>query len=169
METKYVAGFHHCSNQHLRRAEVFGGTARSYNSVTTYDMQHEADVRRPMVALMSRPNRSRSEDRARSDQDFSGLGAGTDRRCCSRVLNGCWLSLSYRGQYEVHRVVWARLVNMSESGAMVQTFLPIKTGSFVRVFGHALLAGNAYIRHCSRRSWGYRIGIEFATSLTERV
>jgi hypothetical protein len=96
--------------------------------VTTYDMQHEADVRRPMVALLSRPNRSRSEDRAPSDQDFSGSGAGTDRRCCSRVLNGCWLSLSYRGQYEVDRVVWARLVNMSESGAMVQTFLPSKLG-----------------------------------------
>jgi hypothetical protein len=53
---------------------------------------------------------------------------------------------------------------MSSSGALVQALQPIRIGSRVCIVRwDGLLVGTMYVRHCSRRGLGFKIGLEFAT------
>jgi len=61
-----------------------------------------------------------------------------------------------------------RVLNMSASGALVEALRPIAVGSQVRIQANELLVGTAYVRHSTRRSWRFRIGLEFATAVRNR-
>ncbi|MCU1276090.1 MAG: hypothetical protein JWO48_3521 [Bryobacterales bacterium] len=64
----------------------------------------------------------------------------------------------------------ARAVNMSGSGAMIESLFPIAPGSFIKIRSRQVnvLAGDAYVRHCERQRWTYRIGVEFARPVDKR-
>ena len=63
-----------------------------------------------------------------------------------------------------------RTLNVSRSGMSVQSMLPVKIGSTVRVRAKtvALLNGAAVVRHCERRGLAYKIGLEFHVPLYDR-
>jgi hypothetical protein len=61
-----------------------------------------------------------------------------------------------------------RVLNMSTSGVLVEALRPIAVGSQVRLQANELLVGSAYVRHSTRRSWRFRIGLEFATPVRNR-
>jgi hypothetical protein len=66
--------------------------------------------------------------------------------------------------------MWARAVNMSSSGAMIESLFPIVPGSYIKIRSRhvAVLAGDAYVRHCERQRWTYHIGVEFARPVDKR-
>jgi len=65
-------------------------------------------------------------------------------------------------------MIRGRVLDMSASGALVEALKPIAVGSQVRIQANELLTGTAFVRHSTRRSWRYRIGLEFATPLQHR-
>jgi len=64
----------------------------------------------------------------------------------------------------------ARAVDVSGSGALVETSKPLEVGRLVyfRSKDVDFLAGTAYVRHCTWWGWKYRIGLEFRTALSHR-
>ena len=92
-----------------------------------------------------------------------------NRRRWDRVPVRCWLRLSYQADSGDDRVVRGRALDVSSSGALIQALRPIRVGSRVRIVrGDGLLVGIMYVRHCSRRGWGFKIGLEFAIPFAER-
>jgi hypothetical protein len=92
-----------------------------------------------------------------------------NRRRWNRVPIRCWLRLSYQSPSGDDRVVRGRALDVSSSGALIQALRPIRIGSRVRIVrGDGWLVGTTYVRHCSRRGWGFKIGLEFATPFAER-
>ena len=61
-----------------------------------------------------------------------------------------------------------RVLNMSASGALVEVPRPIAVGVKVYIHANELLVGTAYVRHCTRRFWRCRVGLEFSTPLPDR-
>ena len=63
-----------------------------------------------------------------------------------------------------------RTLNVSGSGMLVQSILPIKIGSVVRIRANMvpMFNGDALIRHCSRSGLIYKIGLEFDAPLHDR-
>jgi hypothetical protein len=86
-------------------------------------------------------------------------------RSCERVPVRCWLKI-----LSSTRKIWARAVNISASGAMIQSLFPIAPGSFVKIRRSQvdLLGGDAYVRYCERQRWTYLIGVEFARPVDKR-
>jgi hypothetical protein len=92
-----------------------------------------------------------------------------NRRRWNRIPIRCWLRLSYQSPSGDDRVVRGRALDVSSSGALIQALRPIPIGSRVRIVrGDGWLVGTTYVRHCSRRGWGFKIGLEFATPFAER-
>jgi hypothetical protein len=92
-----------------------------------------------------------------------------NRRRWNRIPIRCWLRLSYQSPSGDHRVVRGRALDVSSSGPLIQALRPIRIGSRVRIVrGDGWLVGTTYVRHCSRRGWGFKIGLEFATPFAER-
>lgn len=95
--------------------------------------------------------------------------AEANRRRWNRIPIRCWLRLSYQSPSGDDRVVRGRALDVSSSGALIQALRPIRIGSRVRIVrGDGWLVGTTYVRHCSRRGWGFKIGLEFATPLAKR-
>jgi hypothetical protein len=85
-------------------------------------------------------------------------------RTYERFRIRCWLTISVD-----HWRLWARAVDMSGSGALVESLLPVAVGSAVRIRSRvSLLGGQAHVRFCERRGWRYRIGLEFRRPLAAR-
>ena len=88
----------------------------------------------------------------------------------TRVPLRCWVKILVndpeRGQTELS----ARAVDVSGSGALVETSKPLDVGTLVYLRGKEVnfLAGTAYVRYCTWRGWKYRIGLEFCTALSQR-
>jgi len=92
-----------------------------------------------------------------------------DRRRSQRIAIRWWLRLSCAGPNTDCRVVRGRALDLSSSGALIQILRPIRIGSLVRIVrGDGWLLGTMYVRHCSRRGLGFKIGLEFSTPLAER-
>ena len=87
-------------------------------------------------------------------------GNGDARRHRRRPID-CMLSLSWRDQAGNTRFVRARGLDISESGARIESSEPIETNSevFVRVDDYGLV-GCAAVRHCSRRGPKFVLGLE---------
>ena len=85
-------------------------------------------------------------------------------RAQERFRIRCWLTISVR-----RWKLLARTVDMSASGATIESVFPVAVGSFVRMRSPVnLLGGDAYVRHCERRGWIYRIGVQFGYPVTAR-
>lgn len=71
------------------------------------------------------------------------------------------------GEAETHR---ARTLDVSGSGLQVKSRKPLAAGSYVYVRSEQVnfLVGGAYVRHCARRGWAYRVGLEFRRPLPNR-
>jgi len=86
-------------------------------------------------------------------------------RSCERVPLRCWLTI-----LASTRKIWARAVNFTGSGAMIQSLFPIAPGSVVKVRGRRveILGGDAYVCYCERQGCTYLIGVEFARPFNKR-
>jgi hypothetical protein len=63
--------------------------------------------------------------------------------------------------------MFARGINMSKAGALIETEEPIPVGSEVYILARELsLVGNATVRHCTRKGLKFRIGLHFPDPLT---
>ena len=64
----------------------------------------------------------------------------------------------------------AQVLDVNGSGALIETSKPIEIGSPVHTRGEDtnFLAGSAFVQHCTRRVWKYRIGLRFRTPLGDR-
>ena len=92
-----------------------------------------------------------------------------DRRRWNRIQTRCWLRVSYQPPIGDDRVVRGRALDVNASGAMIRAFQPIPIGSRVRIVGgNGFLVGAMYVRHCSRRGWGFKIGLEFSMPFGKR-
>jgi hypothetical protein len=85
-------------------------------------------------------------------------------RAEKRVRIRCWLTLYLHGGR-----LWARTLDMTGSGVSVVSLVPIAVGADVRMRSRvSLLAGSARVKHCNRRGWLYRIGLEFERPVSSR-
>ena len=65
------------------------------------------------------------------------------------------------------RHLMARGINMSKSGALVETEVPIRVGTLVYLKARDLaLMGSATVRHCNAKGSKFRIGLHFPSPLT---
>jgi hypothetical protein len=97
------------------------------------------------------------------------LIATGEARVSERITICCPVILSHGNESDhSRRMIRGRVLNMSASGALVEVLRPIAVGSQVRIQANELLTGTAFVRHSRRRSWRYRIGLEFAEPLRNR-
>jgi hypothetical protein len=74
----------------------------------------------------------------------------------------------YSKEQTGQRYIPARGVNMSRSGALVESEEPVSIGSTVAVKINKLgLMGSASVRHCTIKRGRFRIGLHFANPLTQ--
>jgi hypothetical protein len=91
-----------------------------------------------------------------------------DARVSERILMRCGARLSVESEAGSERTIKGRVLNMSSSGVLLEALRPIAVGSQVRIQANELLVGTAYVRHSTRRSWKFRLGLEFATPVRNR-
>jgi hypothetical protein len=91
-----------------------------------------------------------------------------DDRVSARILMRCEARLSFETDAGSERKIKGRVLNMSSCGVLVEALRPIAVGSQVHLQANELLVGTAYVRHSTRRSWRFRIGLEFATPVRNR-
>lgn len=94
--------------------------------------------------------------------DMPDLITRSDARVSQRIPMRCWARLFYEAEAGSGRTVRSHVLNVSASGVLVEVLRPIAVGSLVRIQANELLAGIAYVRHSTRRSWRFRVGLEFA-------
>jgi len=93
------------------------------------------------------------------------IGLRPDSRASDRHKVRCWVRIS-----SLHRLLWARAVEISRSGATLESLIPIEQGLsvMVRCSSVMMLTGCATVRHCTRRGWRYRIGLSYETPVSAR-
>jgi hypothetical protein len=105
---------------------------------------------------------------AQNEYELAELIAASDARVSQRIPMRCWTKLCFETETGQGRTMKGRVLNMSTSGVLVEALRPIAVGSQVRLQANELLVGTAYVRHSTRRSWRFRIGLEFATPVRNR-
>jgi PilZ domain-containing protein len=105
---------------------------------------------------------------AQNEHEGAELMTATDARVSQRIPIRCGAKLSIETETGQRRRMKGRVLNMSTSGVLVEALRPIAIGSQVRIRANELLVGTAYVRHSTRRSWRFRIGLEFATPVRNR-
>ena len=105
---------------------------------------------------------------AQNEHEGAELITASDARVSARILMRCEARLSVETEAGSERTLKGRVLNMSSSGALVESPRPMAVGSLVRIQANELLVGMAYVRHSTRRSWKFRIGLEFATPVQDR-
>ena len=96
------------------------------------------------------------------------IGTG-EARDSERIHICCPVNVSHGDESDPGRkMIRGRVLNMSSSGVLVEAPRPMAVGSQVRIRANELLVGIAYVRHSTRRSWRFRIGLEFATPVLNR-
>jgi hypothetical protein len=103
-----------------------------------------------------------------NEYELSELITASDARVSQRIQMRCGAKLSFETETGQGRTMKSRVLNMSTSGVLVEALIPIAIGSQVRIQANELLVGTAYVRHSIRRSWRFRIGLEFATPVWSR-
>jgi hypothetical protein len=91
-----------------------------------------------------------------------------DLRVSQRIMVRCEASLCCDAGAGRERTISGCVLNMSSSGVLVEASRPMAVGSQVRIRANELLVGTAYVRYSTRRSWKFRIGLEFATPVRNR-
>jgi hypothetical protein len=104
----------------------------------------------------------------------SGLGQNAARsgtRADSRFHGlkiQCRVTLSWEDAEGHTCSMRVRGLDMSRLGARVESSEPMAPGTFVFLQAPELkLMGGAVVKHCSRRGFNYRIGVEFRNPLTK--
>jgi PilZ domain-containing protein len=92
----------------------------------------------------------------------------SDARASERIPMCCEASLCCEAGAGRERTIRGFVLNMSSSGVLVEAPRPMAVGSQVRIRANELLVGTAYVRHSTRRSFRFRIGLEFATPVRNR-
>jgi hypothetical protein len=105
---------------------------------------------------------------AQNEHEGAELMTATDARVSQRIPIRCGAKLSVETETDQGRTMKGRVLNMSTSGVLVEALRPIAIGSQVRIRANELLVGTASVRHSTRRSWRFRIGLEFATPVRNR-
>ena len=96
------------------------------------------------------------------------IGTGKARDS-ERIPICCPVNVSHGDESDPGRkMIRGRVLNMSSSGVLVEAPRPMAVGSQVRIRANELLVGTAYVRHFARRSWKFRIGLEFVTPVRNR-
>ncbi|HET9801870.1 MAG TPA: PilZ domain-containing protein [Candidatus Acidoferrum sp.] len=87
-----------------------------------------------------------------------------------RIPIRCWVALVYFDSHHVKRYVPGRALDMSGDGLSVETIAPLEVGSIVYVRSKkvTLIAGTACVRHCGKRGFKYRMGLQYRTSFKNR-
>ncbi len=68
------------------------------------------------------------------------------------------------------RHLMARGINMSKSGALVETEEPLRVGTLVYIKTRDLaLMGSATVRHCTAKGSKFRVGLYFPSPLTRSL
>lgn len=85
-------------------------------------------------------------------------------RSAERYSIRCWLTLAVN-----RRKMPVRAVDLSGSGATVESLFPVAAGSEAQLRSRiSILAGPAHVRYCRRRGLVYRIGLEFSRPFSAR-
>jgi hypothetical protein len=103
-----------------------------------------------------------------NENEEAELITSSDARVSERIPMQCGARTSVETKAGSSRTIRGRVLNMSTSGVLVEALRPIAIGSQVRIQSNELLVGTAYVRHSTRRSWRFRIGLEFATPVRNR-
>jgi hypothetical protein len=102
-----------------------------------------------------------------NENEAQGLIPASDARVSERILmRGA--RRSFKTEAGKERTIKGQALNMSTSGVLVEAPRTIAVGSQVRLQANELLVGTAYVRHSTRRSWKFRIGLEFDTPVRNR-
>jgi hypothetical protein len=96
--------------------------------------------------------------------DIAELITRPDARVSQRIPMRCWARLACENEAGSRRTILGHVLNVSASGVLVEALRPLAIGSLVRIQADARLAGPAYVRHSTRRSWRFKIGLEFAAA-----
>jgi hypothetical protein len=91
-----------------------------------------------------------------------------DGRVSERIPMRCGARVYVETEAGQSRTIKGRVLNMSTSGVLVEALRPIAVGSRVRIQANELLVGTAYVRYSTRRTWRFKIGLEFATPVRNR-
>jgi hypothetical protein len=104
------------------------------------------------------------------DEPRVGPPKGTDSRLHKRIPIRCWVALVYFDSHHVKRFLPGRALDMSGDGLSVETFAPLEKGSVVSVRSRkvSLISGTACIRHCGKRGFKYRMGLQYRVTFKNR-
>jgi hypothetical protein len=84
------------------------------------------------------------DDSPQAECSLDGSIGKSESRLRERMRARCWVSLSYRGRSGGRRRIWGRTLDMSASGALIASLMPIDIGSCVLIRANELLAKKAY-------------------------
>ena len=105
---------------------------------------------------------------AQPENDSTELITGSDPRVSLRIPMRFWARLFCEAGAGKTRAILGHVLNVSTSGMLVEVLRPLAVGSLVRIQANKSLAGRAYVRHSIRRSWRFRVGLEFAAAVRNR-
>ena len=105
---------------------------------------------------------------AQNEHEVAELITSSDARISERIPMQCDAKLSFETEAGSSRTIKGHVLNMSTSGVLLEALRPIAVGSQVRLQANELLVGTAYVRHATRQSWRFRIGLEFVTPVRNR-
>ena len=102
------------------------------------------------------------------ENDTGELITGSDPRVSLRIPMQFWAKLFCEAGACKTRTILGHVLNVSASGMLVEVLRPLAVGSLVRIQANERVAGGAYVRHSTRRSWRFRVGLEFAAAVRNR-
>lgn len=105
---------------------------------------------------------------AQPENDAEELITGSDPRVSQRIAMRCWAKLFCESGTGNSRTILGHVLNASASGVLVEVLRPLAVGSLVRIQASECLVGRAYVRHSTRQSWRFRVGLEFAAAMRNR-
>jgi hypothetical protein len=105
---------------------------------------------------------------ALNEHEGAELITASDLRVSERIPMRCGARISVETKAGSSRTIKGRVLKMSASGVLLEALRSIAVGSQVRIQANDLLVGLAFVRHSTRRSWKFRIGLEFATPVRNR-
>jgi hypothetical protein len=105
------------------------------------------------------PEAPLTQDAARAENRFNKRFRTS---CRFRI---CWRD--HRGKTQSKSV---KVLDMSGDGALIECMVPFDSGSIIHFQTRDLgLMGSAYVRTCKSRFFSYRVGLEFAGNLSQRI
>lgn len=105
---------------------------------------------------------------AENECEIAELPPTGEARLSRRFPTRCWATIAYDTENGRRKMITGRVVNMSATGVLMEALRRPPVDTQVRIYANEPLVGTAYVRHSTRRSWRFRIGLEFATPIRSR-